>query len=189
MTQHLKDNYKTHDEDRNILTICSLVVWHQMAQSVCRKDAKTAGTFRQRSAESVAKTWKKSVLPFCSKLCNGCFSPSCAGGKNLKISIILCYGCHNYHCYHGHYIILLYSRMKHEHLKCSGSALRGALYNIVVARRQKMTLWHWLAMRKTLMRVLWNFWNLSSYILHFDIWQRNTFWQMSHKMYLFVKDL
>ena len=83
-----------------------------MAQSVCRKDAKTAATFRQRSAESVAKTWKKSVLPFCSKLCNGCFSPSCAGGKNLKISIILCYGCHNYHCYHDHHIILLYIEMR-----------------------------------------------------------------------------
>ena len=142
-----------------------------MAQSVCRKDAKTAGTFRQRSAESVAKTWKKSVLPFCSKLCNGCFSPSCAGGKNLKISIILCYGCHNYHCYHDHHIILLYSRMKHEHLKCSGSALRGALYNIVVARRQKMTLWHWLAMRKTLMRVLGNFLHL-------------TFWHLTKKYIL-----
>ena len=112
MTQHIKDNHKTHDEDRNILTICSLVVWHQMAQSVCRKDAKTAATFRQRSAESVAKTWKKSVLPFCSKLRNGCFSPSCAGGKNLKISIILCYGCHNYHCYHDHHIILLYIEMR-----------------------------------------------------------------------------
>ena len=102
----------------------------------------------QLFAKEVQSLWLKLERSLCclfaQNFVTAAFPPpvQVAGGKNLKISIILCYGCHNYHCYHGHYIILLYSRMKHEHLKCSGSALRGALYNIVVARRQKIVaLW------------------------------------------------
>ena len=58
-------------------------VWQKVAQSVWPKDAKTC---RQRS-ESVAKTWKKSLPAFSSKLCNRCFFSSRAGGKCLRIII------------------------------------------------------------------------------------------------------